>query len=137
MSIERQLVRNCGVRHNFFSNRTAGNWNTLDATTKSNRYGDSSLPQHLYYYYYYYYNLIFDQILRNDPMVYKNSHPIPIKCSSIGDFFRYHQAKFEEVEGNILQLHFIHNANSDLIIGSMIPCFSFIWNIKFVTLPTF
>ncbi|RNA40375.1 forkhead-associated domain-containing 1-like [Brachionus plicatilis] len=33
--IERQLVRNCGVRHNFFTNRTAGNWNTLDATTKS------------------------------------------------------------------------------------------------------
>ena len=34
-AIERQLIRNCGVRHNFFINRTAGNWNTLDAVTKS------------------------------------------------------------------------------------------------------
>ncbi|RNA17494.1 RNA-directed DNA polymerase from mobile element jockey-like, partial [Brachionus plicatilis] len=35
MAIERQLIRNSGVRHNFFINRTAGNWNTLDAVTKS------------------------------------------------------------------------------------------------------
>ena len=36
-SIERQLVRNCGVRHNFFTNRTAGNWNVLDTATRSIR----------------------------------------------------------------------------------------------------
>ncbi|RNA13749.1 hypothetical protein BpHYR1_019187 [Brachionus plicatilis] len=34
-AIERQLIRNCGLRHNYFTNRTAGNWNTLDAVTKS------------------------------------------------------------------------------------------------------
>ncbi|RNA05507.1 RNA-directed DNA polymerase from mobile element jockey-like, partial [Brachionus plicatilis] len=30
-AIELQLIRNCGDRHKFFTNRTAGNWNTLDA----------------------------------------------------------------------------------------------------------
>ncbi|RNA17853.1 RNA-directed DNA polymerase from mobile element jockey-like [Brachionus plicatilis] len=33
-AIERQLIRNCGVRYNFFTNRTAGNWNALDVETK-------------------------------------------------------------------------------------------------------
>ncbi|RNA22473.1 dynein heavy chain axonemal [Brachionus plicatilis] len=33
--IERQVIRNCGVRHNFFTNRTARNWNTIDAVTQS------------------------------------------------------------------------------------------------------
>lgn len=35
LAMERQLVRNCGVRHNFFTNRTAGNWNTLDSATRN------------------------------------------------------------------------------------------------------
>ncbi|RNA25653.1 hypothetical protein BpHYR1_029897 [Brachionus plicatilis] len=35
-AIERQLIRNCGVRHNFFTNRTAGNWNTLNELSKNN-----------------------------------------------------------------------------------------------------
>ena len=35
LAIERQLVRNCGVRHNFFTNRTAGNWNALDSATRN------------------------------------------------------------------------------------------------------
>ncbi|RNA18708.1 hypothetical protein BpHYR1_041307 [Brachionus plicatilis] len=29
IAIERQLERNCGARHNFFTDRIAGNWNTL------------------------------------------------------------------------------------------------------------
>ena len=35
LAIERQLVRNCGVRHNFFTNRTVGNWNALDSATRN------------------------------------------------------------------------------------------------------
>ncbi|RNA22679.1 hypothetical protein BpHYR1_044411, partial [Brachionus plicatilis] len=34
LAIERQLVRSCGVRHNFFVNRTAGYWNSLDLETR-------------------------------------------------------------------------------------------------------
>ncbi|RNA01821.1 hypothetical protein BpHYR1_003217 [Brachionus plicatilis] len=34
LSIERQLVRNCRARYNFFTNRTAGNWNALDVETR-------------------------------------------------------------------------------------------------------
>ncbi|RNA14463.1 hypothetical protein BpHYR1_047658, partial [Brachionus plicatilis] len=34
LSIERQLVRNCGARYNFFTKRTAGNWNALDVETR-------------------------------------------------------------------------------------------------------
>ncbi|RNA37802.1 amiloride-sensitive sodium channel subunit gamma [Brachionus plicatilis] len=30
LAIERRLVKNCGVRHHFFTNRTAGYWNALD-----------------------------------------------------------------------------------------------------------
>ncbi|RNA23112.1 hypothetical protein BpHYR1_038269 [Brachionus plicatilis] len=33
-AIERQLVRNCEARTNFFTNRTAGDWNALDAATR-------------------------------------------------------------------------------------------------------
>jgi hypothetical protein len=35
LAIERQLVRNCGIRHNFFTNRTAENWNALDVATRN------------------------------------------------------------------------------------------------------
>ena len=35
LAVERQLVRNCGVRHNFFTNRTAGNWNALDPSIRN------------------------------------------------------------------------------------------------------
>ena len=34
LAIERQLVRSCDVRHNFFVNRTAGYWNSLDLETR-------------------------------------------------------------------------------------------------------
>lgn len=35
MAVERQLVRSCRARHNFFTNRIAGSWNALDDTTKN------------------------------------------------------------------------------------------------------
>ncbi|RNA35508.1 hypothetical protein BpHYR1_039977 [Brachionus plicatilis] len=38
LAIERQLVRSCGVRHNFFVNRTDGYWNSFDIETRITTY---------------------------------------------------------------------------------------------------